>query len=322
MERYPPREGETRHRSFSRTLQPLACLDSMTHLSTTTFLITLLAVLLAPACGDRSAREVADDPSLRIFAVQGVVQSAMDDPTMLLIDHEEIPDFMPRMIMPFRVHDPAEFEGLEPGMVVTLDFHVTDSDSWAANVHATGETGPITYQPDRGAAALLGVGDSLPDHEFLDENGTPVRLSDFRGLPLALTFVFSRCPVPEYCPRMMSHFAAVVRTLESDPDAPEAYRLLTISFDSENDTPETMNAWGAAFGHEPDGPWRLLTTPDDSVIDALAEQVGLRFGEANGTLQHNLRTLVLDREGVIRALHTDENWTVEQLVAELKEADQ
>ena len=216
---------------------------------------------------------------------------------------------MPKMVMPFRVRDPAEFEGLEPGMVVTLDYHVTESDSWATNVKATGQTGPIIYKPESRAKSLLGIGDPLPDHEFLDEEGKPIRLSEFRGMPVGITFVFSRCPVPEYCPRMMNHFAAVQKRLDADPDAPDAYRLLTISFDSEYDTPETMRSWGAAFGHRPGGPWRLLTTPDPGVIDALASQVGLRFGEANGTLQHNLRTLVLDREGVIRVLHTDENWT-------------
>ena len=84
---------------------------------------------------------------------------------------------------------------------------------------------------------MLAEGDLLTDYEFFDETGATVKLSDFRGMPVALTFVFSRCPVPEYCPAMMRNFKTVLDTLKADPEAPKAFRLLTISFDSWNDTP-------------------------------------------------------------------------------------
>lgn len=278
-----------------------------------------LALLLS-CFGSGCDRAPEQDPATRVFQVKGVVQKRLGDPTQVLIDHEEIPGFMPRMIMPFRVLDPSDLEGLEPGMFVTLDFHVTDTDSWATGITPTGETGPITYEEKKNSRKLLGIGDILPDHEFFDENGEPVRFSDFRGIPVALTFVFSRCPVPEYCPRMMNHFSTVREKLDSDPEAPENYRLLTISFDSENDTPEVMKAWATHFGHQPGQSWSLLSNPDSQVIDSVASLVGLRFGEANGTLQHNLRTVVLDGNGVIQALFTDETWSVDELISELKKA--
>lgn len=284
------------------------------------FALALLLGSLAAGC-DRTPGEADPAPSATVYPVLGVVQKRMDDPAMLLIDHREIPGFMPRMIMPFRARDAAEFADLEPGMEVTLDFHVTETDSWATNVIATGETGPITLDEENDNRKLLGVGDPLPDHEFLDENGSLVRLSDYHGMPVAITFVFSRCPVPEYCPRMMNHFAGLVAKLEADPEAPETYHLLTISFDTENDSPELMKTWAAAYGHRPDQPWSLLTTPHAEVIDSIGAQVGLRFGEVNGTLQHNLRTIVLDRKGTIRTLYTDETWAIDDLVAALKGAD-
>ncbi|MCG8600132.1 MAG: SCO family protein [Verrucomicrobiales bacterium] len=279
-------------------------------------LSTLLPVLIfLISCGDNS-----DSGQTRTFAVRGVVQQQMDDPNMMLIDHEEIPGFMPRMIMPFRVLDPAEFEGLEPGMVVTLNYHVTEDESWATDVTPTGEKGEITWEEETSSSDLLGEGDVLPDFEFVDETGKKVRLSDFRGMPVALTFVFSRCPVPEYCPRMMNQFAGVREKLDEDPEAPEPYRLLTVSFDHENDNPEIMKTWGSAFGHEAGQPWSLLSTPDAEVIDQISSNVGLRFGEANGTIQHNLRTLVLDGDGKIQSLYTDETWTIDELIADLKAA--
>ena len=282
-------------------------------------LVSLFAILLSGCGGDAEVDRSTEGET--VYPVRGVVQKRMDDPSMVLIDHEEIPGFMPRMVMPFRVLDPSGFEGIEPGMVVTLDFHVTESDSWATNVVATGESGPITLEERADSSKLLSVGDVLPDYEFIDETGKTVHFSDFRGMPVAVTFVFSRCPVPEYCPRMMNHFATVREKLDADPEAPKAYRLLTISFDSQHDSSEIMKTWGASFGHDPGQSWSLLSTPESEVIDSIASRVGLRFGESNGTLQHNLRTLVLDGDGVIRALYTDETWSVDDLILEIKKSD-
>ena len=255
----------------------------------------------------------------KVFQVRGVVQKPMPgDPGMMIIDHEEIPGYMPRMIMPFKAKDPAEFAKLEPGMVVTFDYHVVADESWVTGVVVTGEKGEITLdesEPD--AEKLAKPGDRLPEVTFLDENGKPVKLSDFEGMPVALTFVFSRCPVPEYCPRMMNQFAAVIAALEKEPKAPGKYRLLTISFDHEHDRPGILKAWAAAFGYREGMPWSLLSSEDPGPIEKLAEPTGLRYGEANGTIQHNLRTLVLNPDGTIRRLFTDESWKVEEMVAEL-----
>ena len=277
--------------------------------------LVALALFLT-AC---SPPEPEESAGRQTFPVRGVVQQRMgDDPAMMIIDHEEIPGFMPRMIMPFRALDPKEFENLEPGMVVTFDYHVEDHESWVTGVKITGEKGAITYEEDKPAGdELISTGDAFPDYAFRDETGKEVRLADYHGTPVAITFVFSRCPVPEYCPRMMSHFSAVLEKLKTTPDAPADFRLLTISFDHEFDTPEVMRAWGAAFGHREGLPWSLLSTPDKTVIDDISIRTGLRFGTVNGTIQHNLRTLVLNPDGTLRRLFTDENWTVDEMVAEL-----
>lgn len=255
----------------------------------------------------------------KVFQVRGVVQKPMPgDAAMMIIDHEEIPGYMPRMIMPFKAKDPAEFAKLEPGMVVTFDYHVVADESWVTGVVVTGEKGAITLEegkPD--AEKLAKPGDRLPEVTFLDENGKPVTLADYEGMPVALTFVFSRCPVPEYCPRMMNQFAAVIAALENEPKAPAKYRLLTISFDHEHDRPGILKAWAAAFGYREGMPWSLLSSEDPGPIEKLAEPTGLRYGEANGTIQHNLRTLVLNPDGTIRRVFTDESWKVEDMVAEL-----
>lgn len=268
------------------------------------------------SCGGEKAEGAGE--AMR-FQVRGVVQKPMPgDPSMMIIDHEEIPGYMPRMIMPFRAKDPSEFAALEPGMAITFDYHVSGDESWVTDVKTTGETGALTIderKPDAGKLAR--PGDRLPEAAFLDETGAEVHLSDFEGMPVALTFVFSRCPVPEYCPRMMNQFASVIETMKSTPGAPSAYRLLTISFDHEHDRPEVLKAWAAAFGYREGMPWSLLSSEDPGPIEALAAPTGLRYGEANGTIQHNLRTLVLNPDGTIRRLFNDETWTPADLVPEL-----
>lgn len=271
----------------------------------------------APAQPDTGAAE-------RVYHARGVVQSlSPDDPRRVVIDHEAMPGYMDAMIMPFKAKDAAELEGLTPGDVITFDYHVSDLSSWIENVKRTGETRKIKTGQAGGepaAAPLLSVGDPMPDYEFVDENGAGLKLSDLHGMPVALTFVFSRCPVPEYCPSMMRKFNEVRELLAADPAAPDKFRLLTISFDTWNDTPEIMKRWGEAFGHRAGQPWSLLTTDSCCTINKIGANVGLKFGEVEGSYQHNLRTVVLDREGRIQRLFTDETWETGEVAGEIKAA--
>lgn len=280
-------------------------------------LAAALSLVLLSGCG-----ETADE---RVFHVRGVIQElTADDPTRVIIDHEEMPGYMNAMIMPFRVQEATELEGLEPGAVVTFDYHVSGTRSWIDNVTDTGEKGEIKTSGTDAAvepvAPLLKEGDVLPDYEFVDETGADVKLSDYRGRPVALTFVFSQCPVPEYCPAMMRNFKTVLDSLKTDSEAPEEFQLLTISFDTWNDTPETMKTWAAAFGHEAGQPWSLLTSDSCCTINEIGANVGLKFGEVKGSYQHNLRTVILDGEGRIRRIFTDETWSTDELITELKAA--
>ncbi len=256
----------------------------------------------------------------RVFEVRGVIQELPEDqPLRVVIDHEEMPGYMGAMIMPFRVKDAAELEGLQPGDQVTFEYHVTGTQSWVEKITPTGKRGEVQSSTDLDDSAEepLEVGAVLPDFEFVDESGQDVKLSDFRGKTVALTFVFSRCPVPEYCPAMMHKFRAALDSLKEHSELNGHYQLLTVSFDTENDTPETMKTWGAAFGFESGQPWKLLTSDSCCTINEIAAKVGLKFGEHNGSYQHNLRTVVLDSEGRISRIFKDETWKTSELVEEI-----
>ncbi len=289
----------------------------------------ILVIITLAGCGEikdnSSIPETASDPGNHFFPqVKGIVQvmPTSDQPTRVIIDHEEMEGYMFAMIMPFYVRDLAELENLKPGAEVSFDYHVKDFESWIENVKLTGNTGPVKTDASAWEDDFdrLTPGDPMPDYSFVDENGKPVTLSDYRGMPVAMTFVFARCPVPEYCPKMMRNFNEVRERLEADPDAPAKYQLLTISFDSVNDTPEALKAWGANYGHQQEQPWSLLSNPDDAEIRKIADDVGLKFGNIEGSFIHNLRTVVLNPDGTLRKLYTDETWNVDSLISELKDA--
>lgn len=253
------------------------------------------------------------------YRVKGVVQMLRDERTVV-IDHEEIPGYMEKMIMPFKVKDAAEIAGLKPGEEIEFDYRVQEFASWIENVESTGENGAVIEEAEVDEDKLIAVGESLPDYSFLDEFGNEMKLSDHRGKPVALTFVFTRCPVPEYCPRMMTHFKAIDDLLRADAEAPADYQLLTISFDAWEDTPELMKQYGEAYDYSPEH-WSLLSSDNCCTINEIAANIGLLFGEVEGgSYRHNLRTVILDPDGKISKYFTDESWAPEDVVAAIKAA--
>ena len=261
-----------------------------------------------------------------MFHVKGVFLQTKG-PDVAVIEHETIPDQMPAMVMPFRAIRPAELKSLSAGDEIFFDYVVDGLESWVENVTATGNkrlkppgnsaATPKTVEAPRRA---LKVGEILPDQDFVSELGQPVHLRDSRGKAVALTFVFTRCAMPEACPKMMRNFSAVTTALKAEPGAPSNWELLTISFDSFHDTPESMKAYGQAYGYDPSR-WRLLTSDSCCTIKDIATDVDLRYtDDPTKPMEHNLRTLVLDPEGRITRIFTDETWTVDELVAAIREA--
>lgn len=289
-------------------------------------LILCLSFSLLSSCRQENRPDEAEKVTGKLFKVHGIVQEIKLDENKVIIDHAEIPDYMGAMIMPFKVKEAAELIGLEAGDEIRFDYWVQELQSWIENVKVTGNKGEVKIQAagkrGRVAGEVLPINSQLPDYSFFDESGNLVKLSDYRAGPHVLTFVFTRCPVPEYCPALMRNFSRVNDLLKDDPKAPDSWSLLTISFDVDFDTPEVMERWGRAFGFEPGQSWHLLSAKKGSdTIQKITVDVGLKFGENKGSYQHNLRTVVLDAEGRIRHVFTDESWSVEELIEELKKAE-
>ena len=279
-----------------------------------------LAALLAIALGGCGPKQPAP-PASRSFDVTGYLESVEPDGQRLLIDHEEIPGFMPQMVMMFTLAQPAEADQLQPGDQIRFRYHVEPTRSWIDSIQTTGiRRDPSSHFDDAAPSpSLLQPGEPLPDYAFLNVAGQNIRLSDYRGSVVALTFIFTRCPVPEYCPAMMRNFGNVDQILKDSPPLPAPWKLVTISFDPEHDTPQLMQRYGNAFNYDPQN-WDLLTAATTEPIEAIARNVGLKYGQRNGSYLHNLRTVVLDTEGRVTRIFTNEDWTPEELAAAMLHA--
>jgi protein SCO1/2 len=167
------------------------------------------------------------------------------------------------------------------------------------------------------SAAPLVAGDILSDAQFLDSRGRAWRWSDFRGRPLAFTFIFTRCPLPEFCPRMLSHFAAVERALEAAP-IPGGWHLVCLTLDPAFDTPAVLAAY--AEGQHPDPAHWIFATGEVETIGRLGAGLGLAVARIGEIPTHTLRTVVVDAEGRIRKIFAGGEWTPAELEKEMRSA--
>ena len=269
----------------------------------------------APPADASSTEAPAEATKNRHFRVTGSIRKLKNEGRIAVIDHDEIPGYMERMVMPFHARDTTVFAAVKPGDRVIFDYYVTDSDAWVENVTVTG-SGPAPAPDDPAVETpILRAGDTMPDRVFLDQDGRERRLSEFRGKTVALTFIFTRCPAPDFCPKMMRHFAETAQRLAGGPDD---WHLLTVSFDPENDTPAVLKAFGQAYGQDP-ARWTMLVG-DAATTTAIARDVGLRYGRTapEAPYQHNLRTVVLRPDGTVAKLFLDEDWTPDDLAAAIR----
>jgi protein SCO1/2 len=260
----------------------------------------------------------------KIFEVKGVVIAVKPKEKAIEIKHEEIPGYMPAMTMPFDVRNTNELAGIQPGDSVSFRMLVTDTEGWIDQIrklavpvtNLTANSSPLRLVRE---VEPLSVGDPLPDYHLTNQFGQAISTAQFKGDALAVTFLFTRCPFPNFCPLMANHFSEVQQKLLSLPNAPTNWHLLTISFDPDFDQPAILKAYAERYKYDP----AHSTFATGALIDitALAEQVGLIFSrDQTGNITHNLRTVVVDVSGRIRKIFSGNQWTTTELVQEMLNA--
>lgn len=260
-------------------------------------------------------------PQARQYTLEGQILAVRPGANELLIKHGDIANFMPGMTMPFRVAEATLLEGKSAGDLIRATLNVTDTDAWLSAVEKTG-TAPLADVPPPSPAMgadLLAIGDMAPETVLTDQSGQPVRLSDWRGTAVAVTFIYTRCPLPQFCPMLDRRFADAQERLTADPALAGRVRLLSVSFDPDGDRPETLTAHAAKLRANP-AMWRFATAPRDDV-----DRFAIRFGvnvirEDDGTITHNMRTAVIDPQGRVTRLLDGSEWTADDLVAAIRAA--
>jgi protein SCO1 len=292
-------------------------------------LLSLGIVMFVAGCEKPSVppqSNAATNTKETYYAARGVVRSLPEDGRTVVIRHDAIPGYMPKMTMEFNVRDTNQLGGLQRDDVITFRLVATEDTHWIENVQRVGRIETSAAAPSVVATnppvRELVVGDQLPDSELLAEGGREIHLSDFRGQALAFTFIFTRCPLPDYCPRMGNNFAHARELILARSNAPTNWQFLSISFDPEFDTPAVLRSYGNNYRAGNADHW-LFAVASTGVLHELAPRLDLMITrEAGGSISHNLRTVVLDPRGRIYRQFDGNHWTPEQLVGALLEAAQ
>ena len=217
--------------------------------------LAVSAALLVAGCG--KTEQPAHD-SVRHYEGRGLVRNTPPDHKTIELEHEDIPGFMPSMTMPFIARDEREIADLKIGDAISFRLNVTQQYSWIDRVAKIDprQLHLPTPKPALSAGAnltrsRLHEGDAMPVFQLRDEEEKPVTLETFRGHPFVVTFIFTRCPLPNFCPRMSQNFAELQQAIQSSSDALAATRLLSISFDPQFDTPEILRQYAQHAGADP-----------------------------------------------------------------------
>ncbi len=262
--------------------------------------------------------------NFKVFKLRGKVERTDSAKGEATLNHEAIPGFMEAMTMPYKLKDPSILSELHPGDVITADVLVPKDPN--ADVHLDHIVVVAQGKPDYRPAVTYHVpaaGDAVPDFKLRNQDGRPIRLAQFTGKALLVTFIYTRCPRPDFCPRVTHNFAEVNRELAASPAIYVRTHLLCVTFDPEHDTPERLRAYGAtyigsdakdAFTH-----WDFAV-PDQPVLKQMAQffDVGLTSGP-DDTITHTLSTTLIGADGRVVRFYPGNEWTADQVVADVKE---
>src|SRR5882672_2749671 len=261
----------------------------------------LAALLLATAC---SRTDLTKE-----YQLKGQILDIKPESSEVLVKHQDIPGFMPAMTMPYRVQDSKMLAGKEPGDLITATLVVGETEAHLSKIDKTGHA-PVdnTGGPEITESEILKPGEAVPDTKLVDENNAPRPLTSYKGHRVALTFMYTRCPQPDFCPLMDRNFAAIQNEVKKTPGLGDV-RLVSVSFDPANDTPAVLKTHAQDLKADP-AIWHFVTaSPDD--LKGFTAKFGVTAvpsTESSAVLIHNLSTAVIDAGGKLVNIRPGNMW--------------
>ncbi len=288
------------------------------------FFFTIFLLLTACKNGANSANASSN---AKRYQLKGKVVSVNRTAKKATIEHDAVQDYMPAMTMEFPNPSDWGWDHLLPGSQVRAELVVdnTAKDAfWLENIGIIGAPvgGPAPPSNDN----FPQIGQPMPDFSLTNQDGKHISMQDFRGKALALTFIYAKCPLPDYCIRMSRNFSDIALHVKDDPALKDKIRLLSISFDPANDTPEKLRSYGIGYlGNDPKTKFDVwqLAVGKDAEVRKIADFFGLRYEvDENDKVQirHNLRTVVVTPEGKVAKVFPGNDWTPTMLLKELQAA--
>ena len=257
------------------------------------------------------------------YSAKGLVLGVDTKGRVITVSCESIPGYMDAMIMPIEVREAKELHGLTRGAMIEFSLVADKEHPYAESVRIRNfdslELDPLSarrlrlldgamnpaFSPDH----ILKIGQAAPDFSLIDQNRARVTLSEFSGKVVAITFVYTRCPFPNFCFRLTNNFARLQKRFAREMG--RELVLLTITLDPIHDQPEALAAYGRTWNIDPKG-WRLLTGPP-AEVQKICDRFGVAFYPDEGEFIHSLHTLVIDRQGKLAANLEGNEFTPEEL---------
>ncbi len=259
------------------------------------------------------------------FHLRGKVIST--DASHVTLDGEAIPGFMEAMIMPYKLKDPIVATELHPGDRITATVLADKDGEYYTNVRLDNIVIISQAKPDYKPAVQYNVpkvGDAVPDFKLRNQSDRTIQISQFKGKVLLITFIYTRCPIADYCPRMSQNFAEIEKSLAADPALYGQSHLLSISFDPAYDTPKVLRSYGGAYTgqytKEKFQHWDFAA-PSEKDLPAITQyfNVGVSAGD-DKTLLHSLSTVLIGKDGKIVEWYPSNEWKPADVVAQIKKA--
>ncbi|MFZ0808002.1 MAG: SCO family protein [Candidatus Sulfotelmatobacter sp.] len=282
----------------------------------------ILATALLPACHHTKPE------AQKRYPFTGRVLSIDTQEKTAVIDGDNIPGFMEAMAMSYKIKPADQLTQLKTGDIISAEVVVIDSgktegpsDDWLENVKVTGHAKPAAPAKPT-TQRIPAPGDQVPDFAFTNQNGKRITLHQYRGKVLLVTFIYTRCPFPDFCPRMSANFDEVYKQFGANPSF-AGTRLLSVSFDPEHDTPKVLRDYAYSVAHTHDAAlfskWQFASA-SRADLPNVATFFGLIATPEGGMITHNLSTTVIGPDGKIVRWYHGSDWQPSDLIKDATEA--
>jgi protein SCO1/2 len=283
-------------------------------------LLSLLVCVTLAGCKQSTEKF---DKHTQLFEMKGTVVATDPERGEITLQHEAVPGLMEAMTMPYRVEPPSSVTELHPGDRIHARLQVDKADDGEYS-HARLDEIAIVAQskPNFKPTSNYHVptaGDAVPDFVLTDQNGHPLKLSAYRGKALLLTFIYTRCPLGDFCPKMSRNFAAIDKALRADQELYAHTALLSISFDPAYDKPAVLLAYGKNYtGQQGFEHWKFAVPAGDS-LKPMEEffNLGATPGDAD-TITHSLSTVLIGPDGRVAAWYPGAEWSPDEVAAAMR----